>query len=121
MSSEKTLEECLPPETLALIDRIVEESKTPPGASVLEVEDLVDETDVDVPPGVPRAPSFKTVCRHGWVKERHPWGIRVDFRPCSQGGMTDIFAINLVSIQEVGWRGCSSGGSWHKSIICYRS
>ena len=123
MKPQKTLEECLAPETVTLIDKIVAEGKKPPAdAKGLEVEDLCEETEAAPPAGTPKAQgAFRTVCKFGWVKERHPWGIRVDFRPCSVGGMTDIFAVNIVSIEEIGWRGCNAGGSWHKSNVCYRA
>lgn len=115
--SKDALKEALGQEATELIDRIIANAQKPPKGEI-PIEDPVEECPDD--PQKAPAP-FSTVSRFGWVKERHPWGIRVDFRPCSVGGLTDVFAQNLVDIQDVGWRGCSSGGSWYKSIIRYRT
>ncbi len=120
-SQEKTLKECVSPEMLENIEQALKERENLPGKGGLAVENLVKETDAPGPADAPRAPSFQTTCRFGEIKQRHPWGIVVDFRPCSQGGMTEIYAQNLISVENIGPRGCSSGGGWYKSRICYRT
>jgi hypothetical protein len=109
--------DALSPELIARVDGIVDRGRRPPPR---DARLPVEEPGV-TPPDAPHAPSFGTETRFGWIKERHPWGIRVDFQPCSVGGMTDVFAQNLVDVEDVGWRGCSNGQSWYKSIIRYRA
>lgn len=114
---QDSLDEALGLEGIELLETIIAKGQHVPTGDV-----PIENPEEGGPADAPKAPGASgSVTRFGWIKERHPWGIRVDFRPCSGGGLTDVFAQNLVDIQDVGWRGCSSGGKWYKSIIRYRT
>jgi hypothetical protein len=118
-NKRKTLEECLSEEMVTHIDQIIQKGNQAPPAEIDTIEDYDGQEDA-IPQDAPQAP-FATIGRFGWIKGRFSWGIRVDFRPCSVGGMTDVFATNIIDIEDVGWRSCNNGSKWYKSIIRYRT